>query len=123
MSVERSVPRLAQLDVEGAGAAVARAGLGVAENDGAQVGLFQPMRNAASDDAALALAHQRAQAVGRLLAALAGDDQHRLVALGVGREQKGAQASARVALARSVQIDAGIDLYLAGGDLADLAAG
>ena len=58
----------------------------------------------------------------RLLAALAGDDQHGLEPAGVGLEQEGAQPRMGIALAQPVQIDARFDLDLAGGDLPDLAA-
>src|SRR5262245_60664281 len=79
------------------------------------------MRDVAADYAALALAQERAKAVGGLGAAFAGDDQHSLVALGVSCEQEGAQACPGIALARPVQIEARVDLYSAGGNLAGLA--
>ena len=76
----------------------------------------------AAQHAALPLAGEVAEPVGGLLAALAGDDQHRPEAPGVGLEQEGAQARVGVALAQPVQIDARIDLDLARGDLPRLAA-
>ena len=114
--------RLAQLHVERAGATVADAGWREAEHDRPQLGLLQPVRDVAAEHAALPLASEVAEPVGGLLAALAGDDQHRLVAPGVGLDQERAQARVGVALAQPVQIDARLDLDLARGDLPGLAA-
>src|SRR5204863_262812 len=77
---------LAQLDVEGARAAVTHAGLREAEHDRPQLGLLQPVRDVAAEHPALPLARQVAEPIGLLLAALAGDDQHRPEPVGVGLE-------------------------------------
>ena len=74
-----SLPGLAQLHVKRAVAAVARAGARVAEHDGAQLGLAEPLRHAVAQDAALRFS----QRAGEMIAlhgsvALAGDDQNGL---------------------------------------------
>src|SRR5262245_40227394 len=75
-------PRLAQPHVERPAAAVPQAGRRIAENDGAQFGLLQPFRHAATQNAAPRAAEAaREMVAGIHLAALAGDDQEHAMAL------------------------------------------
>src|SRR5581483_10640738 len=120
--VETLAAALAQLDVEGAGAAVAHAGLRVAHNDGPEVRVLEPGGDAAPQNATPALACKLAEPVGRRLATLAGDDQHGPVSLRIGMEKKRPQPDPGLILAQPVKIDARVDLDLAGADLPQLAA-
>ena len=79
----------AQLDVQGALAAMANAGRGVADHDRAQFRLVEPGGNIAAKYAPALLAERVGHIVALLrLAALAGDDQHRLETAGVRVEQE-----------------------------------
>jgi hypothetical protein len=112
-----------QLDIEGAFAAMADAGGGIAKHHGSQLRSVEPARYAAAEHAAGFLAERFSHVVAaRSLATLAGDDQDGLEAARVCIEQEGAQAGRGIALAQTVQIDAGFDLELAGGDATRLAA-
>src|SRR5262245_53984890 len=66
-----------QLHIERTGAAVAHAGLCETRHDPSELGLLQPMRKIATQDAPSPPACKVSQAVGGLLAAaLAGDHEH-----------------------------------------------
>ena len=111
-----------QLHVERAGAAMTHASLRETCDDGSELWLLEPMRQAVAKHAPPPLTGELAQPVRGLRAALAGDDEHALESPGMSVGQKGSQSGVGLPLVEAVQVNARVDLHLARGDLTRLAA-
>ncbi|CEJ83328.1 hypothetical protein HYPGJ_10126 [Hyphomicrobium sp. GJ21] len=100
----------AEMHVDRAFAAVLDRGRRVADDDGANVRLFQPAGNIAFQHAAFILRIVIARLGRRAGLALAGDDEHEAQTPALTAEQKCAERGVRLALAETVKIDTRLDL-------------